>query len=247
MKKKLIEEENLKNCLKLNNHLTIEIDIDCGQLECLLDPEVEKWLEKEIFKCFQNYVSVFGTLPYDKHNFFISVPNEEDDDIFISINITNYTTFNGNKCIFVHMVEHDITSDFNDTVKIYLSKDNTVQTFSVVFPLESYKYIKSLLSDQTKKGNLNYGIKAAFLEGLELLKRRNPFVKDDVILERRFYTGGKQKSKTEGFSTSVIIPKKAVNWINNYILQERQNNEFFSKTDFIENLVDQLKSEYVIK
>jgi hypothetical protein len=247
MKKKLIEEENLKNYLKLNNHLTIEIDVDCKQLECFLDAEVEKWLEKEIFKCFQNYVSVFGTLPYDKHNFFISVPNEEFDDIFISINITNYTTFNENKHIFVHMVKDDITSDFENAVISFLNKDNTEQTFSVVFPLESYKYIKSLLSLQTKKGNLNYGIKAAFLEGLELLKKKNPSVKDDVFLERRFYTGGKQKSKTEGFSTSVVIPKKAVNWINNYILQERQNNEFFSKTDFLENLVDQLKTKYVLE
>lgn len=246
MKKKLIEEENLKNCLKLNNHLTIEIDIDCKQLECFLDAEVEKWLDKEIFKCFQKYVSIFGTLPYHKHNFFISVPNEEEDDIFISINITNYTTFNTVEHIFVHMVMNDITSDFENAVLTCLNNDNTNQTFSLVFPLESYKYIKDLLSYQTKKGNLNYGIKAAFLEGLEFLKKKNPLVKDDVVLERRFYTGGKQKSKTEGFSTSVIITKKDVNWINNYILQERQKNEFFSKTDFIENLVDQLKTKYVI-
>ena len=141
---------------------------------------------------------------------------------------------------------NDITSDFENAVLTCLNNDNTNQTFSLVFPLESYKYIKDLLSYQTKKGNLNYGIKAAFLEGLEFLKKKNPLVKDDVVLERRFYTGGKQKSKTEGFSTSVIITKKDVNWINNYILQERQKNEFFSKTDFIENLVDQLKTKYVI-
>ena len=120
-----LENENSKNTLKLNNHLTIEIYVGCKQLECFLDTEVEKWLEKEIFKCFQNYVSVFGTLPYDKHNFFISVPVEEQN--YISINITNYTTFNDDKKIFVHMVKDDITSDFEDAVITCLNNDNTNQ------------------------------------------------------------------------------------------------------------------------
>ena len=44
--------------------------------------------------------------------------------------------------------------------------------------------------------------------------------------------------------TSVIIPKREINWIDNYILQERQKDEFFSKPDFINNLIDQLKKKY---
>lgn len=134
--------------------------------------------------------------------------------------------------------------DLGEAAKKVDDNVDTKQAFSIVIPIEGYVYIKGLMSHQTRKGNLNYRLKAAFSEGLSLLREENPLVKDDATLERRFYMGGEQKSKIESFSTSVIIPKKDVNWINNYILQERKKDEFFSKTDFINNLVDQLKKQY---
>ena len=133
-----------------------------------------------------------------------------------------------------------------DAGKENSSKDNLDKNhaFSLVIPIDGYIYIRGLLSFKTKQGNLSYSIKAAFLEGLELLKEINPLVKDDTTLERRFYRGGEQKSKAESYATSVIIPKRNVNWIDNYILQERQKDDYFSKPDFIINLVDQLKKKY---
>ncbi len=133
----------------------------------------------------------------------------------------------------------DLGEDLNS--KENLDKN---QAFSLVIPIEGYVYIKSLMNYHTRNGNLNYSLKAAILEGLELLKKENPLVKDEASLERRFYRGGGQKSKTESFSTSVIIPKRLVNWIDNYILQERKKDEFFSKPDFVNNLVEQLKKQY---
>lgn len=118
------------------------------------------------------------------------------------------------------------------------------QAFSLVIPIEGYVYIRALMNYKTRQGNLSYSLKAAFLEGLELLKIENPLVKDEAALERRFYRGGEQKSKTESYATSVIITKRNVNWIDNYILQERQKDDFFSKPDFINNLVEQLKKKY---
>lgn len=119
-----------------------------------------------------------------------------------------------------------------------------LHAFSLVIPIEGYQYIRGLTNLKTRQGNLSYSIKGAFLEGLELLKNENPLVKDEAALERRFYRGGGQKSKTESYATSVIIPKREINWIDNYILQERQKDEFFSKPDFIINLIDQLKKKY---
>lgn len=123
------------------------------------------------------------------------------------------------------------------------SLDKT-QAFSMVFPIECYLYVRELLNYKTRQGNLSCSIKGVVLEGLELLKIENPLVKEESELERRHYRGGAQKSKVESYATSVIITKRSVNWIDNYILQERQRDEFFSKPDFIINLVDQLKKKY---
>jgi hypothetical protein len=116
--------------------------------------------------------------------------------------------------------------------------------FSLAIPVDGYQYIRGLSNLKAKEGQLNYNLKAAFLDGLELLKKENPLVKDESSLERRFYKGGGQKNKVASFSTSVIIPKRQINWIDNYILQERQKDEFFSKPDFINNLIEQLKKKY---
>lgn len=116
--------------------------------------------------------------------------------------------------------------------------------FSLAIPVDGYKYLRELLTLKTKQGNLSYNQKGAFLEGLELLKKDNPLVKDEASLERRLYRGGGQKNKIETYSTSVVIPKRDINWIDNYILQERQNDEFFSKPDFINNLIEKLKKKY---
>jgi hypothetical protein len=137
-----------------------------------------------------------------------------------------------------------------NTFKIDLEKKvedkslNKKQAFSLAIPIEGYVYIRALQSLKTKQGNLSYSIKAAFLDGLDLLKNENPLVKDDAPLDRRYYKGGDQKSKIESFPTSVVVTKREVNWVNNYILQERQKDDFFSKAGFINNLVDQLKKKY---
>lgn len=91
---------------------------------------------------------------------------------------------------------------------------------------------------------VNVKISETAKESLDWLKKDNPLVKDEASLERRLYRGGGQKNKIETYSTSVVIPKREINWIDNYILQERQNDEFFSKPDFINNLIEKLKKKY---
>lgn len=105
------------------NDSIIEIDFNVDQLHCNLDIEVQNWLDDKIFMCFQNYVSVFKTLPYPKHNFFISFYDEETLIDCISITITNYTTFNDNEKIYVNLIT-DEWNGFNDLVKIYFNKEN---------------------------------------------------------------------------------------------------------------------------
>ena len=77
--------------------------------------------------------------------------------------------------------------------------------FSLIIPIDGYQYIRGLASLKAKQGDLNYNLKAAFVEGLELLKKENPSVTDEASLERRFYRGGGQKQKIESFATSVVV------------------------------------------
>jgi hypothetical protein len=116
--------------------------------------------------------------------------------------------------------------------------------FSLNIPIEAYMYIRSLSAFKTKEGNFNYNIKSSILEGIQLLKIENPMVSDEKNLERRFYKGGVQKNKANAYGTSITIPRKIINWIDNYILQERMKDEFFSKYDFINNLIAQLQKKY---
>lgn len=129
-----------------------------------------------------------------------------------------------------------------ETVKVEDLDKNRL--FSLNIPIEGYQYLRSLATLKTKQGDLSYNLKSAFVEGLELLKVGNPLVEDKTSLERRLYRGGGQKNKVETYNTSVNISKRQINWIDNYILQERQKDEFFSKPDFINNLIEELKKKY---
>lgn len=123
-------------------------------------------------------------------------------------------------------------------------KDESKKTFSLNIPLDDYVYITSLINDKTKAGRYNYNLKDAFLEGLELLKNEYPLVTNEKPLERRFYRGGKQKSKVDSYNTSSVLFVSDINWIDNFIAEKRKENQFFSKTDFIIELVEVLKKNY---
>lgn len=139
----------------------------------------------------------------------------------------------------------------NQTFKINLGsikKDEKAnddkKTFSLTFPLDKYVYITSLISKKTSEGIYNYNLKDAFAEGLELLKKAYPLVSNEKSLERRFYRGGGQKEKVESYNTSSILFVSDINWIDNFIAEKRKENQFFSKTDFIIELVETLEESY---
>lgn len=113
-------------------------------------------------------------------------------------------------------------------------------TYSISIPLDKYIFLNSLVSKKVKAGQYNYALKDAFLEGLEKLKEENPNITSEA-LDRRYYRGGGQKSKVESFRTSSIILVDDKNWIDNFIAESRKTDEFFSKTDFIIELVKTLE------
>lgn len=126
------------------------------------------------------------------------------------------------------------------------AKENEIKkrTFSLTIPMDKYIYITSLISKKTSEGFYNYNLKDVFAEGLELLKKAFPNISNEKSLERRFYRGGKQSQKIESYSTSSILLVSDINWIDNFIAEKRRENQFFSKTDFIIELVEKLENNY---
>ncbi|NJM80671.1 MAG: hypothetical protein HC854_15600 [Flavobacterium sp.] len=115
--------------------------------------------------------------------------------------------------------------------------------YSVVVPVDDYTFMKEVLVLKAQKRETASN-KTLFLEGFELLKSKNMEIKDDKPIKRRYYRGGNQKVKGETISTSVTIPKKNIYWIDNYIFEKREKNMYFSKPDFIKDLINELRIVY---
>jgi hypothetical protein len=122
--------------------------------------------------------------------------------------------------------------------------DTKKRTFSLTIPMDKYIYITSLISKKTAQGYYNYNLKDAFADGLELIKKAYPNISNEKSLERRFYRGGKQSQKIESYRTSTVLLVSDINWIDNFIAEKRKENQFFSKTDFIIELVEQIETFY---
>lgn len=148
------------------------------------------------------------------------------------------TLFSGSK------KQSEQRQDENETPTKNEKEDEAkTKTFSLNLPMDKYKYIRTVIGYKTLNGQYNYNLKDAVKEGLNLLKKKYPDISYEA-LDRRFYKGGKQKGKIETYSTSSIMLVKDVNWIDNYIVEKRRADEYFSKTDFIIELVDELEKVY---
>ena len=110
--------------------------------------------------------------------------------------------------------------------------------YSLTIPLPEFTVIRELIAIQFKKRILNYNIRSLILDGLELMKIKNPDIDSAPNLIRRYYLGGQQKEKIETINTSVVLPAESVYWINNYIAEQKNINQFYSKIDFIKDLVE---------
>lgn len=131
------------------------------------------------------------------------------------------------------------------TFIIPTENENVKKRFSLNIPLDKYVKITTLVGKKAAEGKITYSLKDAIAEGLELLQNQYPAVsKEEGIIERRYYKGGKQKTKVESFSTSSMMHDYDIIWINNFIGEKRKENQFFSKTDFVIDLVETLEKKY---
>lgn len=131
------------------------------------------------------------------------------------------------------------------TFIIPIEHETVKKRFSLNIPLDKYVKITTLVGKKAAEGKITYSLKDAIAEGLELLKTKYPTVsKEELLLERRYYKGGQQKSKVESFSTSSMMHNEDIAWINNFIGEKRKKDQFYSKIDFVIDLVEVLEKTY---
>lgn len=116
--------------------------------------------------------------------------------------------------------------------------------YSIIITNDDYVFMKNLLALKARDRNFVSSNKTLFLEGFELLKSKNIDIKDDKPSKRRYYRGGQQKIKDETISTSVKIKRSFVYWIDNYIFEKRKENIYYSKPQFISELINELRLTY---
>jgi hypothetical protein len=156
-----------------------------------------------------------------------------------------------NKVFKIDLNADSVVDKKKEEISKPIKNNNTVKEgysrFSLSIPEDGYISINNLINIKLREREINYNLTSFFLEGLERLRAKNPLVKDDKPLERRYYRGGLQKQKVKSIATSVVIETRHVYWIDNYILQERLGNPFYSKPDFILDLIEELKIKYASK
>ena len=116
--------------------------------------------------------------------------------------------------------------------------------YTINIPEDVYVTVNNLIRLKLREQFCYYTIKSTFLEGLEQLKAKNPGISESQSNERRYYRGGSQKKKIKTINTAVIMLTKDIYWIDNYINEQKKENIYFSKTDFISVLILELKIKY---
>lgn len=121
---------------------------------------------------------------------------------------------------------------------------STKETFSFNLSQEGQEFLRELVYTKIVKGEMNYNLTTAFKEGLILLQEHNPDLPEDISLERRYYKGGAQKNKGNIYRTSIVSTIENNTWIKRYMAYKITTDFFFSKSDFVNDLINILKDKY---
>lgn len=115
--------------------------------------------------------------------------------------------------------------------------------FVVTFPVEGLFFLQDVVYTNVVQGKIHYNLTSAFTEGLRLLQEKNPIPKREN-LERRYNRGGRHKKKVEVYRTSFDSTFEDKDWIENYIVYKIKEDLFFSKSSFMNDVIDELKENY---
>lgn len=123
-------------------------------------------------------------------------------------------------------------------------KKNKPTLFTFNLPEGVLNFINELVYTKIVEGNVNYSLTSAFMEGLILLQKKYPNVPKRLSFKRRYYKGGTQKNKGKIHKTSIVSSLEVNSWIEDYIVYKLNEDQFFSKTSFVNDLLRELEKKY---
>lgn len=124
------------------------------------------------------------------------------------------------------------------------NKNKVLYKFNFNLSLDGLEFIHQLVYTKIVKGEINYNLTSAFMEGFKLLQENYPELPKRISFERRYYKGGSQKNKGKIYKTSIISSFEINNWIEDYIVYKLNEDIFFSKTSFVMDILSELSKKY---
>lgn len=115
---------------------------------------------------------------------------------------------------------------------------------SFIISDESKKFITQLVYTKIVQGHLKFCLTDSILESVAILQKKNPNIPERKNITRRFNKRGASKTPVKGSKTSILISILVFEWIENYICYRIESDILYTRTLFINDLVNLLKSKY---
>jgi len=115
---------------------------------------------------------------------------------------------------------------------------------SFIISDESKKFITQLVYTKIVQGHLKFCLTDTILESVAILQKKNPNIPERKDITRRFNKRGASKTPVKGSKTSILIPILVFEWIENYICYRIESDILYTRTLFINDLVNLLKRKY---
>ena len=116
--------------------------------------------------------------------------------------------------------------------------------FSFIISDESKKIINQFIYTKIVHGHLKFSLTDAISEGVVILQQKNPNVPERKNITRRFNKRGASKAPIKGKKNSILVPILVYEWIENYTCLRIERDIFYTRTLFINDLVNAIKRKY---
>ncbi|POR19421.1 hypothetical protein BWK57_13580 [Flavobacterium columnare] len=123
-----------------------------------------------------------------------------------------------------------------------------IKGFQIRLYESDYNYFINLISLKKIQNNYSYKLYDSIIEGIEIFKQKNKnFVIPFNQIPQRYNSGQNRKSEKGKIekvkSTTILIKKEYVEWINFFIEKRRIDNLFYSQKDFFREITETLKEK----
>lgn len=115
---------------------------------------------------------------------------------------------------------------------------------SFIISDESKKFITQLVYTKIVRGHLKFCLTDAIIESVASLQKKNPNIPQRKNITRRFNKRGASKTPVKGLKTSILVPVVVFEWIENYICYRIERDILYTRTLFINDLINLLKKKY---